>query len=232
MVMPKVVSKSEGSYLQMITVISSFYRCRHPLHLKPGMHSVLLRARTVYNINFACRLSTADEAPLFQIHPLVTPDLVDGRIFSNFVSIPITNYHPRKWLTIAKLKLLSQSEGPSINLYFHKLQIFTIAPGQIHSLIAKFMFEGKEPNSCPPKNVQGTLQLQTSDGLKNDMSFTIRCRPRTGSFLFTFIDHDGSVQKAAAIFPIVKKETAVSVTYPVLLTLHGTGKRYSYFVLP
>ena len=189
------------------------------------MHSVLLRARAAGIMRFSCLLTPADKEPLLKIHPLAVPDLVDGRIFSNLLSIPISNHHPTKWLTISKLTVVSQNQGPDISLRLHKQQRPTIAPGQIHSVIATFTFKDNKQtlNSCPGKDTQAKLELKSSDGLKYQRSFEIRCRASSGSFLFTFIDHDGSLQKAAAIFPIVKKDTDSVQTYPVLLTLHGSG---------
>ena len=176
------------------------------------------------NMNFACRLIHADEKPLFEIHPPVIPDLVDGHIFSHLLSIPITNHNPTKWLTITKLTLVSQTQGPDISLHLEKQQRLNIAPGQIHSVIAAFKFQdNQKPDSCPSKEIQGILQLKSSEGLKGVIYFTIRCRSRSESFLFTFVDHDGSLQNAAAIFPIVKQKTDSLQTYPVLLTLRGSG---------
>ena len=159
------------------------------------------------------------------MHPPLTPDLVGGRVFSNLISIPLTNHNPSKWLKITTLTLVSQTKGPDISLHLDKHQRLTIAPGQIHSLIATFELKNDKEtlDSCPPKDTQGILQLKSHQGFKDEISFTIRCRPRNQSFLFTFIDHDGSVQEAAAVFPIVTEEPVLLKTYPVLLTLHGTG---------
>ena len=187
------------------------------------MHSVLLRARAVGVMRFSCLLTPADKEPSLEVHPLAVPDLVDGRIFSNHLSIPISNHHPTKWLTITKLSVVSQSRGPDISLHLDKQQRLSIAPGQIHSIIATFTFKDNDLSSCPGKDIQVELQLKSNDGLKYQRSFEIRCRGSSGSFVFTFIDHDGSLQKAAAIFPIIKKETGALQTYPVLLTLHGSG---------
>ena len=171
-------------------------------------------------------MKAASKASSFEIHPVISPDLVDGRIFSNLISIPITNYNPSKWLKITNLKVISQSSGPDISFDLDNRQILTIAPGQIHSVIATFKFKKSKETleSCPGKDIQGILQLTSNEGSKEKVSFSIRCRPRSGSFLFTFIDHDGSIQMAATIFPIIKGEPSSSQIYPVLLTLHGSGK--------
>ena len=198
---------------------------RHPIHLKPGVHSVLLRARSSGYFKFFCRLKPADQAPSFQTHPPVVPDLVNGRMFSNLISIPLTNHSPTKWLKITTLTLVSQTEGPDISLHLDKKQRLIVAPGQIHSVVATFAFKDdkKTSDSCSVKDIRGVLQLKSSEGFKDEISFTIRCRRSNQSFLFTFIDHDGSIQTAAAIFPIVTEEADSVKIYPVLLTLHSTG---------
>ena len=55
------------------------------------------------------------------------------------------------------------------------------------------------------------------------LSFSVRCRTRDESFSFTFLDHDGSVNAAAAIQPILHEHDPPLSTLPVVLTLHGTG---------
>jgi hypothetical protein len=110
-------------------------------------------------------------------------------------------------------------------LHLDKKQRLIVAPGQIHSVVATFELKDdkKTSDSCSVKDIRGVLQLKSSEGFKDEISFTIRCRRSNQSFLFTFIDHDGSIQTAAAIFPIVTEEADSVKIYPVLLTLHSTG---------
>ena len=146
-------------------------------------------------------------------------------MFSNLISIPFTNHNPTKWLKITTLSLVSQTEGPDISVHLDRQQTLIIAPGQTHSVIATFGFKDNNNtlDSCPAKDIRGVLQLKSREGFKDEMPFTIRCRRRSQSFLFTFIDHDKSLQRAAVIFPIViEKEDSVK-SYPVMLTLHSTG---------
>ena len=115
-------------------------------------------------------------------------------------------------------------------MHLHKKQTLIIAPGQTHSVIATFEFKDNNNtlDSCPAKDIRGILQLKSSEGFKDEVSFTIRCRRWSQSFLFTFIDHDGSLQRAAVIFPIVIEEEDSVKSYPVMLTLHSTGTLISY----
>ena len=53
---------------------------------------------------------------------------------------------------------------------------------------------------------------------------TLRCRQSKQSFVFTFIDHDGSVGRAAAIAPLHPSvPSEPSSPAPVMVSLHGTG---------
>ena len=173
---------------------------------------------------FSCNLRPSDSSPSFQVHKPLTPDVVDGYIFSDIISVPVTNYSPTKWLKIVKVTLMTQNSGPDIILSIDKNhRSLSIAPGQIRSVTLYFKYkdDGQEPKRSV--NLSGVLRLGSSDGKYGDVLFLIRCRKKTESFLFTFIDHDGSVQHAATIFPIVKDKPSAQ-TYPVLLTLHGTSK--------
>ena len=53
----------------------------------------------------------------------------------------------------------------------------------------------------------------------------LRCRAAHETFIFTFLDHDGSVQHAAATAPLSPEPRAApdTMSAPVFLTLHGTG---------
>ena len=59
------------------------------------------------------------------------------------------------------------------------------------------------------------------------MLVPLQCRGAHESFMFTFLDHDGTVSRAAAIAPLRGPMTLPPATQsspmPVLLSLHGTG---------
>lgn len=200
---------------------------RFPLHIKPGIHTIMLKARgqAHTDMKFSCNLRNFDSPLAFEIHKPVTPDLVDGYIFSDIISVPVINYSPTKWLKITKVTLMFQNSGADISLTIDRSQgTLSIAPGQLCAVTIHFKY--KDNQHHPEKNVDisGELRLGTNNGKFADVPFVIRCRKRTESFIFTFIDHDGSVQHAAAIFPIVKNKSLSTQIYPILLTLHGTSK--------
>ena len=98
---------------------------------------------------------------------------------------------------------------------------------------------GCEPQSCQAKTQtiwtmncatvpSLSLRLQAlavaSDGaaavVTAGISIRLRCRSAREAFLYTFVDHDGSIQTAAAVATYA---AAPLPPVPVLLSLHGTG---------
>lgn len=54
----------------------------------------------------------------------------------------------------------------------------------------------------------------------------LRCRKALEPFVFTFLDHDGSISSAAVVLPLYSKRSAALsplASVPVVLSLHGTG---------
>lgn len=80
-------------------------------------------------------------------------------------------------------------------------------------------------NSCP---LSFTLTVSGVDGagtrvVSLPLQVELRCRSVQEPFVFTFIDHDGSVSSAAAVAPLGAASSAPSAGLPVLLSVHGTG---------
>ncbi|XP_063426134.1 uncharacterized protein LOC134709942 [Mytilus trossulus] len=181
------------------------------LQLNRGLHSIYVRLRGKVGANLMCSLQIK-QVPFEILNPHYLPDIVDGHVFGKHIAIPVANYHFSKWIKISKIKLVDQSDGNDMN--FELLNQVHIAPGQI--LPINIVFESSEILPC--ENIQLKLKLLTSEG-NRDFLVNLRCRKLKESFLFTFLDHDGSVQHAAAIYPL---SNCMGESCPVLLTLHGT----------
>ena len=99
----------------------------------------------------------------------------------------------------------------------------TIAPGQTLPVVIKVEYKNSESwtKSADCADVNVVLKLVTDRGQDEKFDIKLRCRRLKESFLFTFVDHDGSVQHGAAIAPL---QPCLSDSCPVLLTLHGTSK--------
>ena len=184
--------------------------------LTRGVHEVTVKLRAKVQATFQCSFKAPPKEGFQVLAPSFQPDLYNGYLFSQYLSVPVANHRSDKWLKVTKVSLLDQSSGESlqaevVNSRFH------VAPGQTLPVIVKL--------SCPNpqvseycEDIDVRLVVKTSEG-QGSLPLTLRCRKKRESFLFTFVDHDGSVQHAAAIEPIGSCEGGVC---PTLLTLHGT----------
>ncbi|KAK7493419.1 hypothetical protein BaRGS_00015319, partial [Batillaria attramentaria] len=184
--------------------------------LARGVHLVTVKLRTKVQALFQCSFKAPPKEGFEVLEPQFQPDLYDGFLFSTYLSVPVTNYKSDKWLRITKIAVKDQSLGESLTaeLFHNKFQV---APGQTRPIIVKL---GSQNNqiSTHCKDVDFSLVVKTSEG-QSTLPLTLRCRKKRESFLFTFLDHDGSVQHGAAIEPI---RSCLGGVCPVLLTLHGT----------
>jgi len=151
---------------------------------------------------------------------------VDGKLFSTFISTPISNLHGSHWLKVTKVSTMKES-SPDLQLSA-KLsaqdKAFAIAPGQVRPI--KILLESKNGKEQLADNgvcsdVKLVLKISTNKGPDQKFVLNLRCRKRSESFLFTFLDHDASVQHGAAIIPLTSCSSGIC---PVLLTLHGTSR--------
>lgn len=184
--------------------------------LTRGVHQVRIKLRAKVQAVFQCSFKAPPKEGFQILEPSFKPDLYDGYIFSQYLSIPIANYKSDKWLKVSKVFLSGQSSGKTIETEIIKND-YSVAPGQTRTVIVKVSSSNPQVSEqC--EDIDITLNFKTSEG-QASLPLTLRCRKKRESFLFTFMDHDGSVQHAAAIEPI---GTCSGKTCPTLLTLHGT----------
>ena len=181
--------------------------------LSKGIHTIYIRLRTKAVQTFKCEIKLA--ASTFEVlQPSFLPDLIDGYLFSTYISLSIANYHSTKWMTDIRISLTST--GSSLKALYQNEHSFSIAPGQICPLIFQLNTDAAIVSyTCSGIIIK--VKVSSSEG-QQVIPLSLRCRRLGESFLFTFLDHDGSVQHAAAI-PPVDGSTGL---YPTLLTLHGT----------
>lgn len=224
----------KGAFVMRTAVIKclhhefiSFYFTRSSVQLSRGIHTLQLRIRSTGPFTVACSIKLLETKQTFQVSsPAFLPHLVNGWLLSNFIPIPITNLHGSHWLKVTKVSLVK--EASSSSQFTVKMtaedKAFTIAPGQVRPI--RVVLEQKnrvelehEGNTCA--DVKMVLKISTNQGQDQKLAIMLRCRRISESFLFTFLDHDGSVQHAAAIAPL---KGCASGICPVLLTLHGTSR--------
>ena len=190
-----------------------------------GIHTLKVIVRLKGPGAIKCFLKVAPKKLDIEIHSekISKPDFVNGNLFSEYVSIPITNLNPRIDYTLKKVEVKSHSIPgyEKIDIAFENQIVRT---GQTSSIIFKILnHESQQKQTkCTKSSMYITLKLisHTSDFKNNDVTIQIRCRSSTQSFLFTFLDHDGSIQHAAAVLPLKK---CLTKKCPVVLTNHGTG---------
>ena len=186
--------------------------------LDSGVHTLYIRTRSKSSIDFRCSISET-VGSFSVLSPFYLPDLIDGYLFSYYIGLPIVNKLGSKWLTNVRVKMadIETDHGPIVKL--EQLQSVSIAPGQVCSLPLRLIAtsETKLIESCD-SDFKLLLKIFSSESVQST-SINLRCRKRDQSFLFTFLDHDGSVQHGAVIAP--RGECDLN-TCPIVLTLHGT----------
>jgi len=179
---------------------------------------VCVRLRAKGPLSFSCSFEVSEAA--FEVHaPHFLPDFVAGRLFSGFVALPVANLHHSRWLRNVRVSLEDSSESTSFRIKSETSE-FAIAPGQIR--LISFQLQTVADDFVLPDcgQLELSVKVSSSEGSRS-RPVVLRCRSVAESFLFTFLDHDGSVQHAAAVAPM-DRCAGESSTCPVVLTLHGT----------
>jgi len=165
---------------------------------------------------------------------------------SSFVSLPVLNLDG-KWHQVEVRASSSSLEGKSIQMLAEPTSRFAarVAPGQLSAIplrlriistaggkkkSEKLNLEGINSSLCPLsfKLVVG-LQDNSKTEWNSEVSISLRCRTTRQSFIFTFLDHDATVQRAAAIAPLLPggaeacEGSGCERSLGVVLSQHGTG---------
>ena len=63
---------------------------------------------------FTCNLKLIETKQAFQVlSPAFLPDLVNGKLFSRLISVPIMNLHGTHWLKVNKVSVSKESSSGS-----------------------------------------------------------------------------------------------------------------------
>ncbi|XP_074660573.1 uncharacterized protein LOC141913023 isoform X2 [Tubulanus polymorphus] len=210
-------------YIDFRPVTGDVYRRNHfqfSVALAKGIHTIYVKLRAQGTQVFQCNVDIAPQ-PSWDVLPItILPDLYDGNLVGRFVSIPIMNMHSVKWLEVKKISVTSQSSGEEVlDCELVKTsKTIPIAPGQVRPVIVQ-MTSSSSKISSACNDVTLVFSVLTSDGQKS-VSSKLRCRRLDQSFIFTFVDHDGSVQHAAAVYP---RSACSGRLCSIVLSLHGTS---------
>ncbi|XP_032222386.1 uncharacterized secreted protein ARB_06907 isoform X1 [Nematostella vectensis] len=189
----------------------------YPIQLTQGVHTVQIKLRAKGPVAFNMNLKMASERqPIKILKPTFQPDIVNGKLFSRYISIPISNYDYKKWVKVTGVRCTKQ-DSLTASLY-DAYGNSAIAPGQTKNIIIKIGLGNKEDIDTNCSDLEFVAIFSFDFGRDEKIALKLRCRRRKESFLFTFVDHDGSLQHAAVIEPL----SGCTSVCPVLLTLHGT----------
>jgi hypothetical protein len=147
------------------------------------------------------------------------PDVVDGELFGGWVHLRVANVG-QGWLRDVTLRVLPSAHVAAASSPAAR----DLAPGQRAVVFAPLQAHAGNvtqiSGSACPLAVQVAAHGADGARLSGPEPFTLRlrCRSRGESFLFTFLDSDGSVQAAGARAPAKDCRGAGCA---VLLSLHG-----------
>jgi hypothetical protein len=192
-----------------VTMVGDVYNRQQywsTIKLDRGIHRALIRLRAKVSQVFQCNFRI-NSAPMKVHNPHFMPDIYDRHFIPQPIALPVTSYTRR---TIAKVAVLEPASLLEAFLLDGPVQV---AKGQTIPL--KIQLTPLKPKF---KLVSSCVDLPVVLSIEDHkIDLKLRCREKGSSFLFTFVDHDGSVQHAAAIEPRLCRESC-----PVVLSLHGT----------
>jgi hypothetical protein len=200
------------------------------LTLAPGRHHIFVHVRAKVQTGFRCSadaVPTAAAASLEVAAVRRSPDLMEGRLWGNVLSVVVSN-PGTEWLADVRcvvdgpgLRASAEQPGPPG---------LRLAPGQFLVLPCRVeQVDASRPLVCP-KGAEGGVDISVratacavarsgSDASSSAseqphckspvhsrpaaaLSQTLRCRTLSQSATMTFVDHDGSVQHASVIAPL------------------------------
>ncbi|CAD5122884.1 DgyrCDS11284 [Dimorphilus gyrociliatus] len=204
-------------YINNIPVANDLYHRQQywfNVPVKRGINHILLRVRSKVRFDTQCIVRILNEASLIAYPPHFLPDLLDGHILNGYIPLPVIYPSQEKSISIGKIKLkiIKQSYGRPLTISIRNQ--FSIVGGQITTLqlIVKTKDGNRVAEDCSKGNLKLTIKIADQT-----LNLELLCRNLDQSFVFTFVDHDDSIQQAAAIVPLNNCGLC-----SIVLTLHGT----------
>jgi len=185
----------------------------------PGIHTITVRFRAKAQGQLTCRITPVPAEGSFLVSkPHFLPDILSGVLAGGYVSIPVLN---QGIVSIqVSLSFSSKDSGSfTVDSSAFREREYTIEPGQILPVPIRLIATDKAKQD--PKCTLAVRVSVKGSGLLKVQETRVNFEKRTkgSSFVFTFLDRDGSVQHAAAVHP----RGGCDSHCPILLTQHGTG---------
>ncbi|CAG8492394.1 12560_t:CDS:10, partial [Gigaspora rosea] len=214
----------------------------HVLYLRPGKHVINVRLVNEIrifggsippNTQFRCfirKLELSQVGAMVLDRTVLVPDLVDGFLAGNFISIAILNTQEKSWITVLQVNVINNNVNMTASLTCGKTIAdskvgIRIAPSQQRNIKICLNIESKVPNGMPLSfQLQFLVLSQTEKRIaywhKITEVISIRNKNFGDVYKFTFKDFDATVQYAMAIPPLGPCHPHKC---PVLVALHGAG---------
>lgn len=205
------------------------------LHLDSGEHTVLSRIRGKATARFRCTARRAARALQVQ-SASVPPDVSEGQLpLGGLHSVSVLN-PTGEWLSEIVVAVAGRASGApllaaNLDESSHGVQL---APGQLISLPVRLTLPHDTVLDIDAEGcVRFRLRVEAwpvggGDAIMGQSgTVALRCRTRAQSFVFGFVDHDGSASHAAVIRPrgecVPWPHAKSGARCPVLLSLSGVG---------
>lgn len=234
------------AYVDGVPVVGDQYNngaAEAVVSLGVGVHVLAIRYRAVVAGAFACQWRPVGSAGGIAVFaPDMAPDIVGGRLFHdlNLLSVPVLN-EGESWLEKPRVEIKGAEVAAS-----NRRQLpprFDVAPGQrvripVRIVLTSGALDGDgHDGGDVPYRLRVVAERDGRTVSSEWVDAALRRRGRGQSFVFTFVDHDGSVQQSGCVLPKPLREHAEEdamrqragglelwdVAVPVLLSLHGTG---------
>ncbi|KAJ3130191.1 Serine/threonine-protein kinase [Nowakowskiella sp. JEL0407] len=203
-----------------------------PVYLTAGEHTLIAPVSSYGKSNGTLATFLQPFKQKFDVYidetDIIVPDLVDGYLASPYLSVLVTNADTKHRKDNLELEIKLKFSSESVTSFIHSVSPLEKSQSQaVPITIPDELFQTKftcnlqhhiEINIIPSKTAINTLP---------PIRIQLRCRKFHGeSYRFTFIDIDGSIQKAAVMAPSVDVEPyceKFSKGCPVIYSMHGAG---------
>lgn len=210
---------------RLVPFVGDLYRAGlpgHPVLLSAGTHRFEVRVRAKLRGQISC--SVMVNTPKVSLSgaggAIMVPDVVQGRLANDLAVVHAVNAHPSEWLRHPRL--VAGSPAGDVTLAAKQPVLHALAPGQIAGLAFHVVLV--KPG-CPTGRLRIFLEGEHAGKIVRSEALSLpalRCRDLSQSFVFTFIDSDGSVQHAGAVAPDTSAFSSATA-FPVVLSLSGTS---------
>eukprot|EP01111_Echinosteliopsis_oligospora_P017770 TRINITY_DN7825_c0_g1_i2.p1 TRINITY_DN7825_c0_g1~~TRINITY_DN7825_c0_g1_i2.p1 ORF type:complete len:706 (+),score=177.42 TRINITY_DN7825_c0_g1_i2:3-2120(+) len=193
------------------------------LYLSQGTHTFFVLISGSETAQFGCSVALAPKDPWVMMNDVLVPDVVDGALASEWISIVVSN-NLNESLSSLQVDVTSISD-PNNKVTVTQQFYPTLLQGQTYAV--KFAVQSTNlPIECSSANQFNITLGLSADGFPvQTVDVVLSCKQFSDPYVFTFLDFDQSVQYSPVRAPA---KECPSGGCPVILTLHGAGVESKY----